>query len=197
MTVAGTPICPLPPDDFAERKVPVIELNLAAVALNRIHRTANDPILFNREAVSGTVFRFDAPAGQYGVLYAAPTISACLFETIVRNKFENGELPLYLGESELARRSASSIGMTDARALRLADFTQSLAAAWWQRYRHVCRRLHVYECVELGGAPASRQFRWHLFPVALFERAMRRPVRPRSVGGARRPHAPVADAWCR
>lgn len=125
--MASTASCPLPPADFAQRTLPLIELNLAAIELFRIHRTAYGPLFYNRRSSSPTVFRFDAPGDEFGVLYAAPTVSACIFETLIRNLYENGTLPLYLGESELACRSISSIGMLDARALRLADFTQSLA----------------------------------------------------------------------
>lgn len=127
MTVATVSACPLPPTDFAQRQVPVFELNLAASGLYRIHRSANGPLFFNRLSTSNTVFRFDAPADQYGVLYAASTFSACMFETLIRNRYENGALPLLIEHSELYLRSVSSIGLGSARVLRLADFSQSLA----------------------------------------------------------------------
>lgn len=85
------------------------------------------PIFFNRRSTSATVFRFDAPNDEFGVLYAAPTFSACMFETVIRNVFAGGTLPLLIGESELSCRSISSLGAGRPGALRLADFTQSLA----------------------------------------------------------------------
>lgn len=44
MTVVAVPACPLPPTDFAQRQVPVFELNLAASGLYRIHCSVNDPL---------------------------------------------------------------------------------------------------------------------------------------------------------
>lgn len=127
MTAVAPIACPIPPPDFALRQVPVVEFNLASSALLRIHRTAYSPLFFNRASTSMTKFRFDAPDDQFGVLYAAPTLSACMFETVIRNRFEGGHLPLMLDYAELEIRSVSSIGLKSARVLELADFTQSLA----------------------------------------------------------------------
>ena len=127
MTVVAVPACTLPPTDFAQRQVPVFELNLAASGLYRIHRSANGPLFFNRLSTSTTVFRFDAPADEFRVLYAASTFSACMFETLIRNRYKNGALPLLIEHSELYLRSVSSIGLGSARVLRLADFSHSLA----------------------------------------------------------------------
>ena len=96
MTSGTASVCPFPPPDFAQRQVPVFELNLAASGLYRIHRSANSPLFFNRVSTSSTVFRFDAPAVEYGALYAASTFSACMFETLIRNLYENGTLPLLI-----------------------------------------------------------------------------------------------------
>jgi hypothetical protein len=119
--------CPLPPADFGKRRVPVKELDLAAAPLLRVHRSANEPVFFNRRSASASVFRFDAPADQYGVLYAAPTLSACLFDTVIRNTFEGGTLPLQVDEADLICRSVSRIERGEPLRLRLADFTRSLA----------------------------------------------------------------------
>lgn len=50
-----------------------------------------------------------------------------MFETVIRGRFEGGDLPLVIDHAQLADRSVSSIGLDSARVLRLADFTQSLA----------------------------------------------------------------------
>jgi hypothetical protein len=102
-------------------------MNLTATALMRIHRTVNAPIFYNRQSTSNSPCRFDAPADEYGVLYAAPTFSACMFETLIRGRFEGGHLPLLIDEHLLASRSVAQLGLATARPLRLADFTQSLA----------------------------------------------------------------------
>lgn len=51
MTVSPS-VCPLPPADFAQRPVPVVELNLGASTLLRIHRSAFGALFFNRSAAS-------------------------------------------------------------------------------------------------------------------------------------------------
>jgi hypothetical protein len=118
---------PLPPPDFAARKIPVYEINLALTDLKRIHRSAHGPIFFNRASLSSQVYRFDAPADEYGVLYASESFSACMAETIIRSKFENQSKPLMLSVSaDLAIRSISLLGQATPRILRLADFTQPL-----------------------------------------------------------------------
>lgn len=117
----------MPPPDFTSRPIPLVTLNAAATKLYRIHRDGHDAVYFNRPALSGTRFRFDAPDNQFGVLYAALTFSACMFETIIRGRFENRALPLLIDEIELSGRSVSEIGLGVAMGLRLADFTSSLA----------------------------------------------------------------------
>ena len=119
--------CPRPPDDFADRNLPVHVMDLTATALMRIHQTVNAPIFYNRRSTSNSPCRFDAPADEYGVLYAAQTFSACMFETIIRGRFEGGSLPLLVDKHLLATRSVAHLGLAGARSLRLADFTQSLA----------------------------------------------------------------------
>lgn len=118
--------CPEPPLDLSQRSLPICELNLSATALFRIHRSAFGPLFFNRRSTSPTVFRFDASNDEFGVLYAAPTFSACMAETVIRDLFESGTMPLIIDQNELESRSISSLGLSSARALRLADFTQPL-----------------------------------------------------------------------
>ena len=118
--------CPAPPGDFASRTVPEHAINVAATALYRIHRSVYGALFFNRRSTSTTVFRFDAAHDEFGVLYAAPSFAACMAETLIRDRFEGGSLPLTVDLSELACRSISSIGLATPRILRLADFTQPL-----------------------------------------------------------------------
>lgn len=118
--------CPRPPSDFTTRPIPIKTLNLAATTLYRIHKTANGAMYWNRPFDHKSRFRFDAPNQEFGMLYAALTFSACMFETVVRDKFQNKTLPLLIDESELSVRSVAQIGLDDPRSLRLADFTASL-----------------------------------------------------------------------
>jgi len=115
--------CPRPPVDLEKRKLPIKELDLETVPLRRIHRTVHDPVYFNKPGVSGSRFRFDAPNDEFGVLYASQSFDACVAETIVRDQFEEGELPLQLEEAQLAARSVSTL-KTSSGSLRLVDLTE-------------------------------------------------------------------------
>ncbi len=61
--------------------------------------------------------RVNAPAGQFGVLYAAEAIEAAFSETFIRL----GQRPPVVQESMLARRTVSELKWH--RALRVVDFT--------------------------------------------------------------------------
>jgi hypothetical protein len=123
-----SPSVPLPPPDFSSRSIPVHELNLALADVMRIHRSVYSPIFYNRRSASKTIFRFDAPGDEYGVLYAAESFSACMAETVIRDKFVGQPLPVVLTEPELSERSISLLGQDTPRLLRLADFTRPLFA---------------------------------------------------------------------
>jgi len=124
--ISPVPNCPLPPVDFNDRTLPIFEFNLSALSLLRIHRSSFGPLFYNRKSSSSTVFRFDAPADEYGVLYASESFEACLAETVIRDRFQNSALPLLIDESELSSRSVSSLGLSVPRALRLANLNDPL-----------------------------------------------------------------------
>lgn len=122
--------CPLPPDAFHEAAIPLVEMNLAATVLYRVHRRSRDPIHYNRRSVTGTVFRFDAPTDEYGVLYASPSFDVCMAETIMRERFQgvDARVPHLIEEADLTTRCIATLGFEDSRSLKLADLTQPL----WQ-----------------------------------------------------------------
>lgn len=70
---------PLPPDDFANRPLPLDEIT-AGSAFVRIHLSAFDPIHFGTSGNN----RFDDPQGEYGVCYMAMTIEGAFAETCLR-----------------------------------------------------------------------------------------------------------------
>lgn len=124
--------CPTPPPDFRNRALPVIVIDLAARPLYRIHRNIHGPVYFNRPSVSKTRYRFDAPAHlharhEYGVFYGGFSLSSCIFETIVRDRFASATAPLLIEAQEFDDRSISRVVADPARPLLLADFSQSLA----------------------------------------------------------------------
>jgi len=76
----------------------------------RIHRTRHPPLYFGRTPRN----RFDAPAGEFGVLYVARDAHGAFIET-----FGHETGVRYVTETELAARSIAVISTR--RALRLAD----------------------------------------------------------------------------
>lgn len=118
--------CPKPPADFGNRPLPVMEFSLSSHALYRIHRTIYGPLFHNRKSTSNTIFRFDAPADEYGVLYASESFDACMAETVIRDRFQNGTWPLIIDLNELSCRSVSRLGLLLPRSLRLANLEEPL-----------------------------------------------------------------------
>lgn len=130
MTAAGG--CPLPPPGITDRLLPVIMIDPHARPLYRVHRNSRSAIYFNQPSASKQRYRFDAPAGsapgrEFGVLYGGFSLSCCVFETIVRDRFACAPLPLLIEQTEFDTRSISRIVHRTAQPLRLADFTQPLA----------------------------------------------------------------------
>ena len=120
--------CPLPPADPAERRLATKTLDLEKIALWRIHRAHLHPIYYNRRAPGVTHYRFDAAGGEFGVLYAAPSFTACMAEAVIRERFQGQRLPLMLDEHELSRRCVCRLTVGDPRPLVLADLTGALTA---------------------------------------------------------------------
>lgn len=75
MTGRETPH-PEPPRDFAERDLPLRRVDGPWF---RFHPRDRDPIHFGR----ARRFRFDAPDGSYGVLYAGASVDAAFLETFL------------------------------------------------------------------------------------------------------------------
>ena len=122
--------CPLPPPGFHEVELPVHEMNLSVTTLLRIHWRLREPVYYNRRTASATVFRFDAPNDEFGVLYASPSFDACMAETLMRGRYRGvrATAPHVIDEQAIIERCVATLGCEDPRALRLADLTQPL----WQ-----------------------------------------------------------------
>ncbi|MDQ7979861.1 RES family NAD+ phosphorylase [Paraburkholderia sp. SARCC-3016] len=120
--------CPLPPDNFIDATIPVYELNLSVTNLYRIHRRTFDPIFYNRRSASSTVYRFDAPNDEYGVLYASPSFDACMAETIMRDRYQGVGVGVQhvIHEADILSRAIAVLGVEEVRPLRLADLTGPL-----------------------------------------------------------------------
>jgi hypothetical protein len=120
--------CPLPPEDFNNAKIPVVELNLSITNLYRVHRRTFDPVFYNRRSASSAVYRFDAPNDEYGVLYASPSFDVCMAETIMRGRYHGVKVGVQhvIDEWDITSRSVATLGFEEARPLRLADLTGPL-----------------------------------------------------------------------
>lgn len=107
---------PLRPPDIA--RVHAATLDIAELTVGRLLRIgpARFPSLvyFSREAR----YRFDAPDGSYGVMYAALDFTTCFAEVLLRDSLLADPKPT-LFESDLARLVVATLGPVRRR-LRLA-----------------------------------------------------------------------------
>lgn len=71
---------PPPPDDLAERELPIAEERLCVGPWARIHRIDYDPVYFGKTGCG----RFDDPHGEYGVLYTAEDAFGAFVESFGR-----------------------------------------------------------------------------------------------------------------
>jgi hypothetical protein len=100
---------PEPPQDLATRQLSLIEMDQCWF---RIHQTQYSPLYYGRSS-SG---RFNAPAGEYGVMYLAEKPQGAFIETL------GSETGIRLiSEGELLKRCISTLSCQ--RSLKLIDLT--------------------------------------------------------------------------
>jgi hypothetical protein len=99
---------PEPPTDRASLRIVIVSTSYAWC---RIHGVGREPIFFGREPVN----RFDAPAGEFGVLYLARDAHGAFIETFGH---DTGRTP-FVTEAELRSRELSVVRAS--RPLRLVD----------------------------------------------------------------------------
>lgn len=100
---------PEPPSDLARRDLPITALDRA---WHRIHWLNYAPIFFGRRPLN----RFDASAGEFGVLYVGATAGAAFIETFGHVTGDN-----FVQQSELLLRGISLIHSSVV--LQLVDLT--------------------------------------------------------------------------
>lgn len=102
----------MPPADLASRK-PAYRIISAGEKLPRFHRIVppQHPMHFGKTGGN----RWDAPTGEYGVLYAGLTVEAAFAETFLRDGIT------VVSEAELKKRGRGV--MTSLQELRLVDLT--------------------------------------------------------------------------
>jgi hypothetical protein len=80
----------------------------------RIHRGQYPPVFFGPEAGQPAMYRFDAPGGEYRILYVGQSLSAAFVETLLRNP----RIP-FIEHTEIEERSLAVL--TNRNRLRLVD----------------------------------------------------------------------------
>lgn len=102
----------LPPQDLADRELPVVE---GRGPWMRMHRAQYDPVFFGTSGEG----RFDDPEGEYGVLYTAEDAFGAFIESFGRAPGRN-----IVSWQSLRDRPLSHIGVAETEAsLRLVDLT--------------------------------------------------------------------------
>jgi hypothetical protein len=80
----------------------------------RVHRTARPPVFFGPAPGQPPTYRFDAPDGEFRVLYVGQSLSAAFVETLLRNP----RIP-FIERSELEERSVAVLN--NENELKLVD----------------------------------------------------------------------------
>jgi hypothetical protein len=102
---------PDPPVGLADRTVTVVELDTPVF---RSHSISRHPIFFGKTGQ----YRFEAPDGSYGVLYAGTDAFCAFVESFVKN-------PSCRVITTAELKSKAIAELSSARVLRLIDLTQS------------------------------------------------------------------------
>jgi hypothetical protein len=105
--------CP-PPADLPSRK-PLIHVSSDTAIWYRSHPIKNHPLFFGK----GMAYRWDAPKGEYGVLYLGADLFCAFMESIGRGVLRSRMVP----RSQLHLRGVSKVRFR--RPLRLVDLVSS------------------------------------------------------------------------
>jgi hypothetical protein len=116
---------PPPPVDLDRIDLPLVEVN--AAELLRLFPAGKPPIRFRVAKRGQKAYRFDAPNGEFAVMYCAFSLEVCFAETLLRTRaFDKpAREPTLIDESELRCRKVVQFGEGDDRRLVLADLTGS------------------------------------------------------------------------
>jgi hypothetical protein len=104
-----------PPPGDLDRREPLIYAASTTEVWFRSHKTGYDPLFFGRNQAQ----RWDAPKGDYGILYLGADERCAFMESIGRRVLRTRLVPA----SQLKTRQLSKIRFT--RELRLVDFVAS------------------------------------------------------------------------
>ncbi len=102
---------PAPPADLADRTLSVLDFEKS---IFRSHSVARHPVFFGKSGL----YRFDAPDGSYGVLYAGTDLFCAFIESLIKNPGCR-----VVTTTELKARAVAELKAD--RVLRLIDLTLS------------------------------------------------------------------------
>jgi hypothetical protein len=114
---------PPPPADLDGIDLPLIDVT--AAELLRLFPAGKPPIRFRIAMKGQKAYRFDAPNGEFAVMYCAFSLEVCFAETLLRTRaFDRpASEPTLIDESELRSRKVVRLGEGDGQRLVLADLT--------------------------------------------------------------------------
>jgi len=114
---------PPPPEHLDRIDLPVVSIDPAS--LLRLFALDRPPLHFRVPKRGQRAHRFDAPDGQFGVMYCAFSLEVCFAETLLRRRAYQtpADQPTLIDESELRARGIAWLRGHAEEPLVLADLT--------------------------------------------------------------------------
>ena len=107
---------PMPPADLDKRSLPIQPISGTFFRIYRNNFKKPKPDHYGKSSAS----RFDAPAGEYGVIYLARNIDGAFAETFIRNPNPN-QIVSEIDDTDLQVRSLAEFVVDQGNPLRLVD----------------------------------------------------------------------------
>jgi len=119
---------PPPPANLDRIDLPVTVVD--ADELMRLHALGANPLQFRVALKGSRGYRFDAPDGEFGVVYCASSLEVCFAETLLRARSFRvpADQPTLIDESELRSRGIAHLGAVGGNKLTLAELTGTALA---------------------------------------------------------------------
>ncbi|MGH8701422.1 MAG: RES family NAD+ phosphorylase [Burkholderiales bacterium] len=116
---------PPPPDHLDRIDLPVVSIDPAS--LLRLFPLGRPSMHFRVASKGQRAHRFDAPNGEFGVMYCAFSLEVCFAETLLRTRAYQtpADQPTLVDESELRARGIAWLDGNAGQQLVLADLTGS------------------------------------------------------------------------
>ena len=121
----ASPSPPPPPAHLHRIDLSVVTVDPAA--LLRLFSLGKPPIHFRVAKKRQKAYRFDAPNGEFGVMYCAFTLEVCFAETLLRTRAYRrpADEPTLIDETEIRSKGVAQLRGSVGQQLILADLTGS------------------------------------------------------------------------